>query len=88
MSYLLFICILQRLSALTQSLMSIDAGGGEDEVQMDEFPTSVSIILFWVHKTFFILKGIRLADENSLWIEKYRLKEHLFTMHFINIQLI
>ena len=34
------------------------------------------------------LKGIRLADDNSLWIEKYRLKEHFFTMHFINIQLI
>ena len=28
----------QRLSALSQTLRSLDQGGGEDEVQLDEFP--------------------------------------------------
>ncbi|XP_062588069.1 pescadillo homolog [Saccostrea cucullata] len=30
----------KRLSALSQSLKSIDEGGGEDEVQLDEFPAT------------------------------------------------
>lgn len=28
----------QRLSALSQTLRSLDEGGGEEEVQLDEFP--------------------------------------------------
>ena len=32
--------VLQRLAAMTQSLKTIDAGGGEDEVELDEFPIS------------------------------------------------
>ncbi|KAL3858501.1 hypothetical protein ACJMK2_013087 [Sinanodonta woodiana] len=32
----------ERLAAMTQSLKTIDAGGGEDEVELDEFPISES----------------------------------------------
>ncbi|KAK3084322.1 hypothetical protein FSP39_011558 [Pinctada imbricata] len=32
----------ERLSAMTQSLETIDAGGGEDEVEIDEFPVQSS----------------------------------------------
>lgn len=32
----------ERLSALTQTLMAMDAGGGEEEVQLDDFPAAQS----------------------------------------------
>ena len=60
-----FFLVLQRLSALTQSLMSIDAGGGEDEVKLDEFPAAVCILYNTSRDSFFCFFFSALSKSHS-----------------------